>query len=52
MFLEGDKVKVDDAGVYHMATVVRDDGNRVWVTLDKYIMPNPVWFRSDDLEPA
>jgi hypothetical protein len=59
MFYEnGDRVKVDDCGQYHLATVVRDDRwehgflqtpcPKVWIRLDGH--DNPIWATPDELE--
>lgn len=52
MFLEGDKVKVDGHIGQVMATVIRDDLDKVWVTLDNYDRPNPIWFSPEEVEPT
>jgi hypothetical protein len=49
-YLEGDVVKVDDAGMHHKATVIKHEWHgRVWVLLDGH--DNPIWFSPDELEP-
>lgn len=50
-YYQGDRVKVDDAGQHHLATVIKqDDPWTVWVLLDGG--DNPLWFKPDEVEPA
>lgn len=50
-YYNGDRVKVDDAGQHHMATVIKHDiPTKVWVLLDN--TDNPIFFHPDELELA
>lgn len=59
LYFNGDRVKIDDCGQYHMATVIRDDrlecsarfeqapGTKIWVLLDTF--DNPIQIHPDEI---